>query len=206
MAASERAGSPSATSAQSLVSRAEETLAQGHPGPAILNLERARLLEPRSPTVAADLAQARAAANLPAVEPRLAGTPRQILRADQWGHVALIGLGFLALGVVSGFWRVGGRPAFVAATLVGAAVAFAGVWAAVRGAVPSNLAVVVAPGAVAYVAPSTHAQKSFEPSEGSLVLIERASGDYALIAAAGQEGWVIRTDVQTILPEGHDHL
>ncbi|HEY6477333.1 MAG TPA: hypothetical protein VI456_12180, partial [Polyangia bacterium] len=197
---------PSAVSARSLVSGAEHTLAQGHPGQAILNLERARLLDPRSPTIAAELAQARAAANLPAVEPRLAGTTRQILRADEWGHVALIGLGFIALGVVSRFWRVGGRPAFLAAILVGAAVALAGTWAAVRGAIPPNLAVVVAPDAMAYVAPSTHAQKLFEPPEGSLVLIEGARGDYALIRAAALQGWVSRRDVETILPEGHEHL
>jgi hypothetical protein len=201
-----RAGSPSAASAQSFVSRAEQTLARGHPGPAILNLERARLLEPQSRTIAVDLAHARAAANLPAAEPRLAGTARQILRADQWGEVALIGLGIVALGIVCRFWRVAGRGAFVATTLLGVAVAVGGFWPAVRGATPWNLAVVVVPDATAYVAPSTGAQKSFDPSEGSLVLIERASGDYALIAAAGQEGWVSRKDVETILPEGHERF
>src|SRR6185436_6280980 len=83
------AGPPvgSGDSARDLVAKADAELAGGHPGSAIVQLERARLLAPRAPAIAAGLAQARAAAGLPA-----SPNPNRIVQAaerlspDEWAR------------------------------------------------------------------------------------------------------------------------
>lgn len=76
-----------------------------------MNLERARLLSPASDLIAQELAQVRAAANLPSNEPRMAGTATQLLRADQWGELALVGLMVVAGAVIAVVRKVVGRSA-----------------------------------------------------------------------------------------------
>ena len=188
------------SSPQAFIARANEALVEHHPGRAILNLERARLLSPSSGLIADDLAQARLAANLPPTEPQVAGSPSQLLRTGQWGQVALAGLGLAAGAVIAVVGKLGRRP-FLLIALLGGLVATAGLWAAIRAEPPPNLAVVVAPGLVARVAPSTAARASFTPQEGSVVSVVRSRAHFVLISSEGRRGWVPAEDVETILPE-----
>ena len=72
-----RAGPLDSAPASALISEGGGALATGHPGRAILDYERARLLAPRSAVVRDGLARVRAELNLPLTEPRLAGTSGQ---------------------------------------------------------------------------------------------------------------------------------
>lgn len=186
-------------SEQAFVAQAEEALAERHPGRAILELERARLLSSGSRVIADDLARARLAADLPATEPSVAGTSAQLLRTDQWGEVALAGLA-LATGALIAVVGKLARRAFLIIALVGGFVAAAGFWRTVRAEPPPNLAVVTSRGLVARSAQSMQAGAVFIPPEGSFVSIERAEGRFVLIAAGRSRGWVPAGDVETILP------
>lgn len=188
------------SSPQAFVARAEEAAAQHRLGPAILNLERARLLSPDSRRIADDLSRARLAANLPPDEPRAAGTLAQLVRTEQWGRVALAGLGLTA-GALTAVVGRRGRRAFLIIALVGGLVTSAGVWGTVRAEPPPNLAVVLSPDLAARVAPSREARAAFVPREGSLVSLERAQGGFVLIEFDGRRGWVPASDVEMILPE-----
>ena len=187
------------SSPQAFVARANEELVERHPGRAILNLERARLLSPSSGLIADDLAQARLATNLPPTEPQVAGTSSQLLRTGQWGQVALAGLGLAAGALVAVVGKLGRRP-FLLIALLGGLVATAGLRAAIRAEPPPNLAVVVVPGLVARVAPSTAAHALFAPQEGSVVSVVRSRAHFVLISSEGRCGWVPAADVETILP------
>ncbi|HXJ18593.1 MAG TPA: hypothetical protein VMT03_00055 [Polyangia bacterium] len=183
------------------VTRAESALAEGHPGVAILNLERARLLSPNSAVVAGDLARARLAADLPAGEPVLAGTPSQLVRTEQWGRVALAGLTLAVGSLVAVVWKLGEHRAFAIIAVLGVIVAAVGFRGTIQAEPPPDLAVVVAGGQSARVAPSGHAPVSFRPSEGSIVLIDRTRGPFALISVNGLQGWILRSALDTILPK-----
>ncbi|HEX3904545.1 MAG TPA: hypothetical protein VH853_17040 [Polyangia bacterium] len=199
-----RGGAIDDSSTAALVSDAGGALASGHPGRAILDYERARLLAPRSEVVRDGLARARAEVNLPSREPRMAGTTAQLLRTDQWGWVALVGLGLGAAGLIASVWSFLARWGLAILLVLGGALACLGFWGVVKVSPSPNLAVVVAQDAVARVAPSAAAETSFMPPEGSLVTIERTQGDYSLVTAAGRQGWVRRTGVETILPFDED--
>ena len=189
------------SSAQGFVTQAESALADNHPGTAILNLERARLLSPDSTVVTGDLAQARRAANLPSDEPLVAGTAYQLLRTDQWGEVALAGLGLAAGALIALVWKPAGRRGFMIVAILGGGVATAGFLGAIRAEPPPNLAVVVSSNSVARVRPSLEAGVSFIPPEGSMVFIEQERGSFALISSRGRRGWVPSSSVETILPK-----
>ncbi len=186
-------------SPQAFVARANEALVEHHPGRAILNLERARLLSPRSRLIADDLAQARLVANLPPIEPQSTGSPSQLLRTRQCGQVALAGLGLAAAALIAVIGKLGRRP-FLLIALLGGLVATAGLRAAIRTEPPPNLAVVVAPGLLARVAPSMSARALFAPQEGSVVSVVRFRARFVLISSGGCRGWVPAEDVETILP------
>ena len=188
-------------SAQMFVTRAQRAVADKQLGQAILNFERARLLSPGSDLIARDLAQVRISANLPPSEPRMAGTAAQLLRSDQWGELALVGL-LVGAGALFAFVRrVAGRGAFLVIAGLGGLVAAVAFGAAIRNRTPSNLAVVVSAGPVARTAPSAGAPASFTVREGTMVLIEHADGRFVLISGGGRRGWVPRSDVETVLPE-----
>lgn len=195
-----RKGSIDNAPASALISEGGGALATGHPGRAILDYERARLLAPQSAVIRDQLARARAELNLPLTEPRLAGTSGQILRADQWGWVSLVGLGLGGAGLVAFVWRFVSRWGLAILLALGGSLAAAGVWGVVKVSPPPNLAVVVTQDAVALVAPSAEAERAFSAPEGSLVTIDRTQGDYSLISAAGRHGWVRRNGVEALLP------
>src|SRR6185437_9552114 len=123
-------------SAQMFVTRAQRAVADKQLGQAILNFERARLLSPGSDLIARDLAQVRISANLPPSEPRMAGTAAQLLRSDQWGELALVGL-LVGAGALFAFVRrVAGRGAFLVIAGLSGLVAAVAFGAAIRNRTP----------------------------------------------------------------------
>lgn len=190
----------SADSAGELVAKANADLAGGRPGSAIVQLERARLLAPRAPAIAAGMAQARAVAGLPA-----SPNPNRIVQAaewlspDEWARVALVGSGLIAGGLVAVAWRlvrIRGLAIFVGA---GTLVAVVGLLAVSAIAPSLGSAVVTAPTTIARKAPLAGADPAFVLPEGTNVTIQRRHGDYDFVAAPEGRGWVPRSGLETIL-------
>jgi hypothetical protein len=188
------------SSVLAFVARGEQAISENHPGRAVLDLERARLLSPSSGRIADDLLRVRLAANLPTTEPLAAGTPSQLRRADRWGQVALAGIGLAAGAILAVVGKLG-RRAFLVVALVGGLVATVGFWTSLRAEPPANLAVVMSSDLVAREAPSADARVLFVPREGSLVSVLRTRGCFILISTAGRRGWVPAGGVETILRE-----
>ena len=189
-------------SARALAWQAQAELAAGHPGRAILHYERARFIAPRAPAVAAGLARARAAAGVSAVGAGVVGRVARRLGADEWGRVAIAGLLLTSVAFVTFAWELVRRRGFLALALAGVGAASIGTLGARLVAPPANLAVVVAPGARALIAPFDRADPAFVAPEGALVTVERTHGDYALVAGPEGQGWVPRAGIETILPAG----
>jgi hypothetical protein len=186
-------------SARVLVSQAEAELAAGHPGLAILQYERARLLAPRAPAIAVGLARAQAAASLPSVEPALAGRVERLLGADEWGWIGMAGLILAAAGVVAFSWDLIRRRGVVVLAVVGAGIASAGFLAAIQ-VTPPDRAVVIAPDEVARIAPFAQSEQAFAVPEGAVVTVERTYQDYALVDGPEGRGWIPRKGLEIILP------
>jgi hypothetical protein len=188
-------------SVRALEARADAELAAGHPGRAILQFERARLVAPRSAAVAAGLAHAREAARLPPVESGWLTHAARLLGADEWGWIALGGLGVCAAGWIALAWGLVRRRGFLAMALAGTGIAVLSALAAKQVVPAQDGAIVVAADVVARIAPFVKADEAFVAPEGALVTLERTHGDFALIAGRDGRGWVLRKEVESIFPE-----
>lgn len=193
-----------AYSVRALESQADAELAAGHPGRAILQYERARLVAPRSAAVAAGLVHAREAARLPPVESGRLAHAARLLGADEWGWIAMGGLGVCAAGLVGLAWGLVRRRGFLAMAFAGTGIAILGALAAKQVAPPPDGAVVIAADVIARIAPFAKADQAFVAPEGALVTLERTHGDFALIAGRDGRGWVPRKDVETIFPDSRN--
>lgn len=187
-------------SARALAGAADAALAAGHPGAAIVELERARLLAPRSPELATRLAHARELANVPPVQEGRLGRLARLLSGRSWCDVALAGLVLGGVGVTLLSWGVRRRRGTLALALAGVAVAplaLLGAWSVT----PSRAdAVVVAAAEPARIAPFAAAEPAFTVAEGAAVTVTGRHGDYVLVSAPDGQGWLPRSSVERILP------
>jgi hypothetical protein len=191
---------PQTVSSGSVVAQAEAALAAGHPGRAILDYQRARLLAPRAPAVTAGLTRAESLAGLPREDASPAVRAARRLDANEWGWLAMAGLTLGAAGVVALSWGLIGRRGLLALGLAGVGLAGVGLLGAVEVAPGPNRAVVVAPDTVARIAPFAQADQAFSVPEGSVVTVERTYDHYSLIAGADGRGWVPEGGLELILP------
>jgi hypothetical protein len=187
-------------SARALVAEAEADLAAGHPGQAILEYERARLMAPRAPTVTAGLARAQSIAGVRSPEPSLASRAMAYLDPDEWGWLAMAGLILAGAGAVAVAWGLIRRRGFVALALAGVTAAGLGILGTVEVTPGHDSAVVVASDTVARIAPFAKADEAFSVPEGSLVTVGRTYDHYVLIAGPEGRGWVPERGVELILP------
>jgi hypothetical protein len=187
-------------SARALVAQADADLAAGHPGLAILEYERARLLAPRAPAVTSGLAHARSTAGLPVSTESLANRAMEHLDPNEWGWLAMAGLILTGTAAVALGWGLIRRRGFVALAVAGVALAAVGILGTVEVTPGRDSAVVVAADTVARIAPFTKADEAFSVPEGSRVTVERTHDHYILIACPEGQGWVPEGGVQLILP------
>jgi hypothetical protein len=192
-------------SARALAARAESELTTGHPGAARLDWERARLLAPRSPAVAAGLAKARAAAGIVEERPPLWRRLVERLSSDEWAWIGVAGLACAAAALVAFGWSVLGLATRWSLLAGGAALAALGFLAAARVAPRADQAIVVAPDLVARIAPFAQADPAFAAPEGSVVRVRGRHGEYTLVAGSAGEGWLPSSGVETVLPGERRH-
>ena len=193
---------PAGYSARALVGTADEALAAGRPGTAIVELERARLLAPRSTVVASHLAHARQIANLSPAPTRRLHSVARLLSGSDWSHLALTGLLLSAAGMVWLSWDTARRGRAAGLAIGGIAVATLSFLATGEVTPSREDAVVVVAAEPARIAPFPAAEPAFPLQEGAPVSVMRAHGDYVLISAAEGQGWLPRASVETILPGG----
>jgi hypothetical protein len=184
-------------SAAALVQRAQQELA-AHPGRAVADFQRARLLAPRAPEVQDGLARARAAAGLPAATAGLRARLLGWLSPEEWSRGALVALAVAALAATAAAWRVRRRLTLplAAAALAVALGAGAAAW---RTAPRWTDAVVVAPNTVARIAPFAAAEPAFLAPEGSRATIGATHEGYVRIDGERGAGWVPSSAVEPIL-------
>lgn len=186
--------------ARALAAEGDADLAAHHPGRAIVDYERARLLAPRSSAIASALSQARVSVGLPAREDGRLAAALHVFSPNEWSGIALGGLGLAALAVVVGGFASRLRRPALGGFVFGAAVAALSTFAAVGAAPSDRAAVVVASDVVARIAPFAAAEPAFVAAEGSCVTIERTRAGYTWIRSAAGEGWVPSDQIETVVP------
>ncbi len=173
----------------------------GKPGMAVLNYERARLLEPNDPDIRANLQHVRAAAGLPAEThsrfERIARLSSPLILS--W--TGLAGLIVAALSVMA--WkscprqrRKLGAGAFVGFLLCAVTVCNAIVmWPML------HAGVVVTPTAAARVSPVPMGESLFTLREAEVITISARHDSFVLVqTGAGLRGWVSSENIAPILP------
>ena len=186
----------------SLYNTANAYARAGQPGMAALNYERASLLAPDNPDVAANLLAVRRAAGLPAESrSRLdrtlgAADPTLISWLGVLG-VALMALSASAGGLPASYSRIRVAGAVIGLALVGLTVASAALlWPRL------HEAIVIVSAAPARVAPAPMGEALFVLKEAQAV---RTAGEYEgfvlVRTPAGRTGWVWHTDLEAVVPQ-----
>jgi len=173
----------------------------GQPGPAMLNYERAALLHPNDPDIAANLNYARQQAGL---EPEKLSPVLKAVRAltlNTWFALAAAAGFLIAVSLPLKLLRPQARGVLNLGSVIAAFALCVAAGALVLRGLDLRRAVVTVPEAVAGVSPVMMAAPVFKLRAGEVVTAQRAHGDYALIRNhAGHEGWVKRDEVVRIIP------
>jgi hypothetical protein len=188
-------------SAPALYNLANAYARAGKPGLAVLNYERARLLEPNDPDIDANLRQVRAASGLP---PESRGRFERIAGFASPRLVAWVGILGLVLAGAAALARLRyqtHRRKLLAATLLGVALlglsganGFA-LWPVMHEAVITHAAPV-------RVSPVPIEEPLFVLPEASIVSMSAEHDGFVLIrASSGRTGWVPAADLVSVVPK-----
>jgi tetratricopeptide (TPR) repeat protein len=188
-------------SAPTLFNLANAQLREGKTGPAILNYERARWLAPNDPDIAANLNLARNKAGLPSETVSGLRSALSILNLNAWAAVGLAALLFLAAIPPLKRLRPATRPALNTIAAL-AALAFVTAILAVGIRWPElDRAIVTASETAVRISPVNGIPPLFMLHSGESVNLKRVHGSFALVTDShGQEGWVARETITSIVP------
>jgi len=176
-------------------------------GPAILAYERARLLSPRDPDLAANLTLARktaAAFEEPALDPRLDAVLRHLSR-NEWSWLVAapaLFLGGLALLVgILGGPRKSLRPVVTTSAIMAALCIMAGSAALYLTHDDTTRGIIISDAAAVRLSPFETAESLGTPGPGRSVRMGKRNGDFHYIEIPTTElrGWVHCDDVTAIL-------
>ena len=174
---------------------------QGKPGLAILNYERARLLDPTDPDIDANLRQVRQAAGLPPESRSRLERAAELAKPEIMAWAGLAGFlcwsaCLLAEKLYSRHRRWLGALSLIGFLTAGAALCDAAVlWPVLHDAV------VVTPKATARVSPVPMGEPLFELREAEIVeTISRHDSFVMVQTRAGRKGWVSADSAAPIVP------
>jgi hypothetical protein len=189
-------------SAPALYNLANAYARSGKPGLAILNYERARLLEPNDPDIDANSTHVRAAAGLPpefrSRFERLAGFASPRILA--W--VGILGLLTAGVSVLARQLYPRHRRRLLAMALVGIALLGVTIGSGVALWPIMHEAVVITQTAPVRVSPVPIEEPVFELPEASIVrMIEEHDGFVLIRTQAGRTGWAQRANVAPVVPK-----
>ena len=173
----------------------------GQLGLAILNYERAALLNPNDRNLAANLDFARKKAGLVQAPQTLAQRASRLLTMNTWFGFAAASLFLLTVTLPLKQLRPQARGTINFGGLLAALALLSAIGAlGVRG-MDLRRAVVTVPEAVAGVSPVTMAQPIFRLRAGEGVTLQKTHGTFALVRnCAGQAGWVKSDEITRVVP------
>jgi hypothetical protein len=194
-------GSAATWSADALYNAGNAYARQGKAGLAVLNYQRARLLAPGDPDVAANLLAVQVAAHVP-VEPQR-WTERAAALADPavTTGVGILGLVLIGAAIALGRVRRPLRALRLGFILVGGVLlAMTGIQARVSWQT-LHAAVVLVDAAPVLASPVPMADPLWTLHEAEMVRIGPRRGDFTLIHdRRGQSGWIANRNIAPVMP------
>jgi hypothetical protein len=192
---------PAGYSAAALYNLGNAYARAGKPGLAMLNLERARLLDPLDPDIEANLRHVRETAGLPPPPrsdfARIAGSLNPRILA--W--IGVLGLLLAGGGILARVGRKAHRGKFLAATLLGVALLGLAAANAVVLWPIMHQAVVITASTPVRVSPVTTGEPLFVLPEAVLVTMRGEHEGFVLVQTqAGRSGWVPAANLARIVP------
>lgn len=188
-------------SAAVLFNLANAQLREGRPGQSILNYERAALLAPGDPEIAANLRLARQKAGVAAAPRSRLESVAPWLTLNGWFCFAAVAAFLIAATLpLKQLWP-GMKSALNWSSLPAAFALTVAVMVLVNDVSDLDRAIVITPEATAAVSPVSRAQPVFLLRAGEVVLLKQQHGAFVLIENhAGQKGWVRAGDVTRVIP------
>jgi hypothetical protein len=192
---------PSKFSAPALYNLANSYARAGKPGLAVLNYERASLLEPNDPDIRANLRYVRQAAGLPPEPQTWFDRVAKIAGPQALSWVGLTGLLIAGAGVLAARAYAKHRTKFAVASIMGVSLVGAtlcngaALWPIVHGAV------VIANNVPARVSPVPMGEPLFVLREAELVRMTARHDSFVLVrTSAGRQGWVSNANIAPVVP------
>ena len=188
-------------SSPALFNEANAFARQGKVGLAILDYERAQLLSPDDPDIAANLHTVRAKAGLPDAPPPSALRWLTSIPPNTLAWLGCFGLVLVGFSVLLGRSSPRHRMSFRFATFVGGLLMVASVSGAALLWPQLHAAIVVTSDASARISPANAAESLFKLKEGEAVSVQSHHADFLLVQTpAGRSGWVASADVASLIP------
>jgi hypothetical protein len=176
-------------------------LRENQPARALLAYERARLLAPRDPALARNLAQAEAALGTEEHSSTAARLARN-LTLDEWTWLAAAAFWLAVSATAGAFVSSRGRAWLGRVAVAGGALAGVSLAAILIASDVEHTGLVLEPAPV-LVSPFAGAESSASLRPGTEVELERTHDSFALVRdRAGHEGWVERGAVAPVVPDG----
>jgi hypothetical protein len=201
MATQAATAATSGYSAASLFDQANASARAGKTGLAVLNYERAQLLAPNDPDIAANLHFVRAKAGLPDASENWLTRNLTCVRPNTMALLGIFGLALAGLCLLLVRLYPRRRLAFRSLTFAGALLVAAALGSAIMTWPRVNDAVVIAREAPALTSPVLAAEPLFKLREGETVTVRSEHQDFALVqTTAGRSGWVARADLTRVVP------
>jgi tetratricopeptide (TPR) repeat protein len=192
---------PTSYSAAALYNLGNAYARAGKPGAAVLNYERARLLDPGDPDIEANLRHVRDAAGLTPESPSHFSRVATMAGPRILAWVGLLGLLIAGVSLVARPLYPGHRRKLSIAGLAGFALMGTTLCNAIALWPTLHAAVVIAPSAPVRVAPVPNEEPSFVLPEAELVTVIAEHDGFVLIRAkTGRAGWVPDANLALVVP------
>jgi hypothetical protein len=187
-------------SAATLFNQGNAAARNGKIGPAVLNYERALLLSPNDPDIAANLHLVRAKAGLPETPENGTAKALRFAAPNTMSWLGAIGLVLGGTGVLLSRLGPCRRGVFRSLALAGGLLFVAGLYDATATWPRLNEAVILTPDAQARVSPAPAAEPAFALREGETVTVRAEHRDFVLVrTSTGRVGWLARSELAPVV-------
>jgi hypothetical protein len=175
-------------------------------GPAILNYERALLLAPNDPDIAANLHFVRAKAGLPDAPENWFAHSVTFARPNTLAWLGSFGVMLTGMSLLFVRLYPQRRLAFYSLTVMGALLFATTIGSAITTWPKMNEAVVITGETPARISPVSTAEATFKLLAGETVTVCAEHQGFALVqTSVGRSGWVSRPDLARVVPQTGDH-
>jgi hypothetical protein len=192
----------SSYSAAWLFDQANAWAREGKTGLAVLDYERAQLLAPNDPDIAANLHLVRTKAGLPDSPENWLTRSLICIRPNTLAWLGSFGLALAGLSLLLVRLYPRRRLALISLTCVAALLVATAIGSAVMTWPKVSQAVAISREAPAWNSPVPVADPAFKLHEGETVEVRAEHQDFALVqTSTGRSGWVARADLTRVVPQ-----